>query len=326
MARWDKAVQLLRLARMLAASSEGLPMARLTEELGTGRRTVERMMGAVEEVFGSVDRLSGDGASYLYRLPIGGGERFLSAVRPPELAELGHAIEAAERTGLPERAEHLRELERKLRATMRLPERTRVDVDLEAIMEAEALARRPEPHAPVPAAVLQTLRTALLAGNAVSFGYADRAEPFQVVPYGILFGLRSYLVCAFEGHDGDPFLYRLDRMRDVTVLNRHAPRPNGFDFKAFAARSFGTFQETPQEVRLRFLPDAVPDAETFRFHPTQASERLADGSLRVTFTAGGLRQVAHHLFTWGDTVRIEAPDALREEMRAALAKAGAALD
>jgi len=37
--------------------------------------------------------------------------------------------------------------------------------------------------------------------------------------------------------------------------------------------------------------------------------------LVVRFCSGGLREIAEHLFTWGGTVRIEAPDELRTVMR-----------
>lgn len=42
-----------------------------------------------------------------------------------------------------------------------------------------------------------------------------------------------------------------------------------------------------------------------------------DGSLTVRFRAGGLREICWHLFTWGDTVTIVAPAALREMLRVA---------
>ena len=194
--RWEKAGELLRLARLLAGSGEGVPMARMCDEMGVGRRTVERMLGAVEAGFGPVERRRGDGAALLYSLPVGAGDRLLTAVRPAELAELEHAAEAARRTDTAGRAAHLDALHSKLRAAMRTRERLRVDADLEGLMEAEVLARRPGPHARVPADVLHTLRTALLAGLAVGFRYGAREEPFGMVPYGILFGLRSYPVCA----------------------------------------------------------------------------------------------------------------------------------
>ena len=323
--RAEKGLELLQLARVLAASGEGVPMTRLCEEFGVKRRTIERRMGAVESLFGPIERIEGHGRSMFYRLPGGAGDRMLTRIEAKELAELEHATAAAEGSDAAGRADLLRSLHVKLRASMRAAERNRIDVDLEALMESETLAHRPGPRRPVPATVLETLRSALLQGRAVAFAYEDRGTPFDVVPWGVLFGLRSYLVCAFEGTSGDPFLYRLDRMRDVRVLDRAAMRPDGFDLAAFAARSFGTFQEKPQRVVLRFMPTAAPDARTFLFHPTQQVCENEDGSVTIAFTAGGFRQIAHHLFTWGETVRIEEPAVLREEMRACLERAGAAL-
>jgi predicted DNA-binding transcriptional regulator YafY len=42
--------------------------------------------------------------------------------------------------------------------------------------------------------------------------------------------------------------------------------------------------------------------------------REPDGSTIVRFHAGGLREMAWHLFTWGGAVRIIAPEELKETM------------
>ena len=100
--------------------------------------------------------------------------------------------------------------------------------------------------------------------------------------------------------------------------------PTDFDLDAYASRSFGTFQEEPEEVVLRFLPSAAGEARRMVFHPTQQLRDLDDGSLEVRLTAGGLLEVAHHLFSWGDTVQIIAPDRLKmlmvQELERALAR------
>ena len=58
----------------------------------------------------------------------------------------------------------------------------------------------------------------------------------------------------------------------------------------------------------------MPRARAWRFHPAQEFE--ADGDeLLVRFRAGGLREIAEHLFTWAGDVRIEAPEELRDVMR-----------
>lgn len=323
--RAEKGVDLLRLARALTATGEGVSMEALCGEFGVGRRTIERRMAAIEGMFGPVEREDGDGRTKLYRLPGGAGDRLLTRLDARELAELEHAIAAAEASDIDARADLLRSLHGKLRASMRLTERTRLDSDLEGLMEHEMLACRPGPRARVPSDTIETLRTAMLSGRLVGFRYANRAEPTAMVPWGLVFGLRSYLVGAYPDTTA-PHMYRLDRMADVAVLEAKGTRPARFDLAAYAARSFGTFQEEPQRVVLRFAADVAADARAFLFHPTQEVAENGDGSLTVSFTAGGFRQIAHHLFTWGRKVRIVEPEVLRDEMRHCLAEAALAVE
>ena len=136
---------------------------------------------------------------------------------------------------------------------------------------------------------------------------------------------RAAIWSAPSGGKPGPVVWRLDRIA-APALGTPGAAPEDFDLDAYAARSFMTFQEPPHTIVLRFTPDAMPDAARFRFHPSQEVETLEDGSLRVRFTCGGLLQVAHHLFTWGGAVRIEAPDVLRETMDEALAAAAASVE
>jgi predicted DNA-binding transcriptional regulator YafY len=43
-------------------------------------------------------------------------------------------------------------------------------------------------------------------------------------------------------------------------------------------------------------------------------EAQADGSVLIRFRSSGMRELAWHLFTWGDKVRIVAPQALQDMM------------
>ena len=105
------------------------------------------------------------------------------------------------------------------------------------------------------------------------------------------------------------------------IVDEAAPVPVDFDLDAYAARSFGTFQEEPAHVVLRFLPAAAAEARRTVFHPSQRLLDLDDGGVEVSFTAGGLLEMAHHLFTWGDNVEILAPEALRRLMIGELERA-----
>jgi predicted DNA-binding transcriptional regulator YafY len=110
-------------------------------------------------------------------------------------------------------------------------------------------------------------------------------------------------------------------MSDVRVSDAVGVRPDDFRLEDYAVRSFGVFQEEQHDVVLRFAPQVVGEVSAFQFHPTQMLAQQPDGSIIIRFRAGGLREMAWHLFTWGETVTIVAPAELRRTMRELLAKA-----
>ena len=102
----------------------------------------------------------------------------------------------------------------------------------------------------------------------------------------------------------------MDRIVSIDLLDRGFARCEDFDLAAYAAQSFGVFQEEPIDVVLRFEPEAADDAARWMFHPTQRFEREPGGSLAVRFRSGGLQEMCWHLFTWGTTVRVIEPQEL----------------
>ena len=101
----------------------------------------------------------------------------------------------------------------------------------------------------------------------------------------------------------------------VELLPEQFERREDFDLRAFAARSFGAFQEEPCDVVWRFAPAAVSTARSYVFHPTQELEERDDGSLVVRFRAGGLKEMAFHAFTWGGLLEVLEPKELRTLVR-----------
>lgn len=320
--RHEKAAGLLRLARALAGSAEGLTLDEMGRAAGTDRRTTERMRDALWELFPEMEAIP-DPPTKRFRIPAG-LDGFLNAPTADELAALGAAAGELEAQGASVRAGALRTLERKVLAALRAPARRRIAPDLEALLQAEAIAVQAGPRPSEDDAVLRAVREALKAGRALRFAYAGGStpgRPREVTPYGLLFGRANYLVAAEGG--GEPRNWRLDRLGDVEVLERPALRPEGFSLQAYADRSFGIYQDAQEDVALRFSPTAAAGALRWRFHVGQTAEREADGSVTVRFRASGMRELAWHLFSWGAEVRVLAPERLRtllvDELRAALA-------
>ena len=92
-------------------------------------------------------------------------------------------------------------------------------------------------------------------------------------------------------------LWRLDRIGSIDLLDRGFARREDFDLVAYAAQSFGVYQEEAIDVALRFEPEAADDAACWMFHPTQRLDREPGGSLVVRFRSGGIQEMCCHLFT-----------------------------
>lgn len=313
---YQKLEQILRLALAFQGTREGLSLADIQRDCGVARRTAERMRDAVARVFPQFERCDDGERVRRWRLPAGtlGG---LVAVSAEELAELDAAAAELTRKGLRERADLVTAAAQKLRATARPDHLRRVEPDLEVLTEAEGAALRPGPRPILPPGILTKLRRAIISCLPVTMDYRSRrvSEPYGVTvhPYGMLYGSRPLLVAAPEPWD-EPRLYRLDRIGTLDLGNTPFLRRADFSLDDFAARAFGTWQEEPFDVAIRFDIDTSEEAAQWRFHPTQTAERDGEGRLVVRFRAGGAQEMCWHVFTWGTSVEILDPPSLRERV------------
>ena len=185
---------------------------------------------------------------------------------------------------------------------------------------------RPGPRPRHDDTLLATLREAIVTCRVVELSYlaqgSGRRSRQRIEPYGLLYGNRTFLVGRKGGADGIR-LWRLANMSEAHVTAESFARDPEFSLEAYARRSFGTFQEQPVDVVLRFAAAVKRDASEFLFHPGQCVEENTDGTLTVRFTAGGIDEMCWHLVTWGKSVTVEEPDLLRRRLAAMCSELGA---
>ena len=316
--RYQRLKEILDLAVRLQGTRGGLTLDDIAAEFSISRRTAERRRDAVEAAFGPLEPVDRDDGRRHWRLRSDALRRLVS-VSAEELAELGAAAAALDRAGFGERAAMLRDLAAKLQATLRTESLARVESDLEMLVQAEGLAMRPGPREGLDRGLLALLREAITTCREVEFHYfaqsTRRRSRQQVRPLGLLYGNRAHLVGWTEWAE-EPRLWRLANMSEARITGEAFERDPAFDLQRFAERSFGTFQEKPVKVVLRFDARAARDASAFRFHPSQSVEENEDGSLTVRFEAGGLDEMCWHLITWGESVTVEKPARLRRRLAA----------
>lgn len=283
------------------------------------RSTAERALRALKEVFPQIECVNeGEAGEKRWRLAQG-NLAGLAAVTADELADLDHAEALCRANGLASQAGSLSALGAKLRAVMTSPART--ESDLEALAMAEGIAHRPGPRPLIDPAHVAALREAIKAMRQVELLYVSRASGKtsrqRLSPLGILYGNRAYLLAFNHNPEVEAIRsFAVSNIREVTPLADRAHSPPEFiDLKTYTRDWFGVFEEKPFDVVLEFTAQAAADARAFLFHPSQSFRDLDKGRLEVRFRAGGLDEMAWHLFTWGDAVRVKKPKRLRDRLR-----------
>lgn len=325
--RYPRLRDLITLVQMMQGSAGGISLADIRSRFEVSRRTAERLRDAVLDQFMQIVEESRlDDGTKRWRLK----ERVFApaaALRADDLASLetigkllGHERQA-------ELREALLRVTDALKASMRFADLVRAETDVEALVEAEGIACRPGPVEAIRPGVLLALRQAIKGCAVVRLTHWTAAAKnpsrgHEIEPLGLLYATgRRYLVGRSRWHR-QIHLFRVARIESVTITGKPFVRPKGFDIEAYARRSFGVFQEKPVEVVWRFARASAADARGFLFHPTQSFADQPDGSLLVTFKAGGLLEMCWHLFTWGDAVEVVKPEKLRDMYRRLLANAG----
>src|SRR5262249_13014778 len=169
---------------------------------------------------------------------------------------------------------------------------------------------RERPHE---AAMLRTLRRAILGRHSVRFSYharhsQDGAGAFstrEADPYGLVFYLGAWHMTGFCHLRQDIRIFRVERMQQLSVLPRSFTRLPGYRFE----------QRDRNEERtlvVRALFD-LTIADWVREEPSYfvVGEQLRHDGLLITLRVRHERDVLQWLLGWGSHVRVLEPQSLR---------------
>ena len=319
-ARLEKVENIIRLINRMAGSTEGISINDIMVEYKVCRRTAERMMNIIRALYPAQLEEVNNGENYKsYRLQ----ELYRQGpikLAPEEISCLSQAIKLAHRGKREELADELQHLEYRIKSFCKEKDKYNV----ENIAEMEDISMSAGPKYIINQEILAGLRNAITNWNEVIITYKLRAngetKHFRIQPYGILYGSRPYLVAYYET-DKDYRYFCLSNIIAIELTDIKFSRNEKFSLQKYAEQSFGSFQEKPYNVIWKVNKNRADDAEHYLFHPTQTIEKQKDGSLIVRFTAGGLKEMCWHLFTWEGDIMILEPQVLKETMCDLLNKA-----
>jgi predicted DNA-binding transcriptional regulator YafY len=236
-----KAEQLMGLATMVAARHRGVTLDDVTDRFECSKRTAQRMLRTLERQFPDTTTADDEDGRRRWRLP-SGALRELLTLTPEELAALDIAVEALRRTGLQVEAEELSGLREKVLALVPRSKVARLETDHEVLLEAQGLAARPGPRQRIDRKIASVVAEAIKATRMLDIGYRSRgdagARQRRVAPYGLLTGLRRYLVAKPEEDvPGPPRLYVFENIQTEFAEQYARTRARGMPPRAASPKS-----------------------------------------------------------------------------------------
>lgn len=320
--RFGKVEDLLNLIFMMQARSRGVSLADIQEEFEVGRRTAERMRDVVERLFRDKLREVPTNSRVKRWTLRDNAASSLVTFSSEELAEIENVRKNYEADKLQAKAEVIKNVLHKMK-TLTGSFKTKVENELEILLEAESFAVRQRPFCKIDKETLGTIREAIMALKAIQIKYEKskgEIKIYKLHPYGVIYGEKHNLV-AFDPKDKEKKLFILSKIKEISVLDEYFDVEEGFDLKKYAENSFAIYQEEPISVVLRFNSSVADEAKNFYFHPSQKIEENEDGTVTVSFKAGGSVAICWHLFRWGKSVKIIKPASLQKQYKNLLEEA-----
>lgn len=310
---YGKTADLLDLAIMMQSNREGVSLNDISSSFKVSRRTAERMRDLIIEKFPQTVETVGEKNVKRWYIPQGTLRDFIQ-FSAEEVSLLESAKQLFDKNDMTDKLKTLEQLTNKIKANIKSDIMRRLEPDVEALMEAEGFICRPGPKLKIDTGIIAAIRKAVLENHQIRITYFSRFSKktscLTLIPFGLLYGERAHYLVAkhSDGFAGNkPHTFILSNIQQIEILDIPYKQEN-FSLQEYAAESFGAFHEEPFDVEWLFDAEVAEDAKNYVFHPSQKTVENADGTLTVSFRAGGRLEMDWHLYTWGSHVKVIKPE------------------
>ena len=306
MSRLNKADDIIELGLMFQSSSCGISINDIAEKFECSRRSAERMKTVLFEKFPEkVEEVPSYDRKKRWRFKKGTMNCLIS-FSANDFANLEYLKNLSNNK---DKKKEIDELVEKIKALTPQQNMTGLNNDISAILETEGVAVRQYSGVKVEPKILEMLRNSMLAFRKIKFNYLEKDVTLN--PYGIVISGKYYLV-GFNENRKALRTYKIDKIKDLEVLDEYFDKDESFSLKDWCNNSFGIYQEEPLNIVLEFNKEVKEDVLNYHFHPTQKVKELKNGNVEVRFTSGGTYAICQELFKWGTNVKVKSPEDFKD--------------
>ncbi len=163
--------------------------------------------------------------------------------------------------------------------------------------------------------LLKELRRALLYQYRVDLSYTPArrtTEVYRFDPYTLLFYDGALYLGGYAHNREALRLFLVDRIEQVTVLDKRFEIPKDFSAADLTGSAFGLIDEQQQTIKVRFGAEIGHLIRERIWHPSQELVEEDDGTLTLCFKASGEKEILAWLYSYLPHVQVLEPAGLRE--------------
>jgi len=196
-----------------------------------------------------------------------------------------------------------------------------------ALLANEAYRQRPNRGE---SRTFELVAQAWLHGRVLKTEYHSptKVTPLELIIYFIEVNARNREAYAIGVNrlreNAKPFVYRLSRMRQATLLAEDCEIPEDFHPLEYLSNAWGIMTGDPVRVELFFTPVVKDRVAESHLGTGAETVTLASGHTRVILTVGGWKELVPWILGWGPEVEVVGPAELRTHI-ARLLQQGAAM-
>jgi predicted DNA-binding transcriptional regulator YafY len=319
--RGDQLARQWRLIQLLARRRYGVGLDELAAELECNKRTVYRDLDALQYAGFPVTSEKRDGRVF-YRL-LESFELGEAPFTPDELLALAFGEDLLK--GLAGTVFHdsIHSALAKIRSSL--------GPELQAFLARlrESFRVLPGPHKRYAEAsdTIRALNEAVLERQTVHIAYTTgrtgESSVRDLDPYRVWYKSGALYVIGHDHKSGEVRTFAVDRIASAALGETRFEVPPDFDFEARTASAFGVVADPAEPVRIRFAQRWALYVQEHDWHPSQHFSLTAEGGVELAMEVGIGDELRGWVLSFGAGAEVLAPAALRDDVAAELARAGA---
>lgn len=151
---------------------------------------------------------------------------------------------------------------------------------------------------------------------------SGRAKEYVLHPYRVVYAQGGMYLLAFVPEYDELRTFAINRIEQLSLLETNFQREASLPEEPFS-HSLGVHHGTPETVTVEFEAHVAAFVEGRKWHPSQATERLPDGRIRLTLQVSIDWALKGWILSFGPLARVTAPATLATAVRDDFARAAA---